>query len=239
MIRRSILAALALATVVSFSTLANAAIVNYSNVSGSGITITGISESTSDGIAHYGQPVLVGGKLTFPSLNFSTSATGTSSTDGSNQIVSTLNFTISVPTSLVPLFSLTEGGSFSGDHNAWATIAAGFVVTDVNGNPITVTPNTANIIPTLPFIATSNPTNFNWSATINPTSQVPVTNYVVHLNNDLFVFAPQTGSTDFSSHVTLTKNNLNICFTNCVPEPASLGVLGAGALALLGRRRKA
>jgi hypothetical protein len=235
--------ALAVGTLVS---AAHASLVGYSNVSSNGITISAIQEDNNDNFTsgHYGQPVFSNGVLSFPSLNqFFASANGGPTAASSDLLRAKLSFKVTMPVATATLFNLSEGGIFQGYGGGNGSVIAGVVVTDVNGNPITVTPSTSTVVPQIPFLSspTGPATTFTWTGTLNPTASSALVTYTVELDNDLTATAPINPGTSFAY---LDKKTLTITFPGGggqppIPEPASLGVLLLGSATLLNRRRRA
>jgi hypothetical protein len=233
-------------TVGLFASSARASLVGYSSVSSNGITISAIQEDNNDNFTsgHYGQPVFSNGVLSFPSLNqFFASANG-GATASSDLLRAKLSFKVTMPVATATLFNLSEGGIFQGYGGGNGSVIAGVVVTDVNGNPITVTPSTSTVVPQIPFLSspTGPATTFTWTGTLNPTASSALVTYTVELDNDLTATAPINPGTSFAY---LDKKTLTITFPGTggaqppIPEPASLGVLLLGSATLLNRRRRA
>jgi hypothetical protein len=220
--------------------------VGYSSVTSNGITISNIQEDNNDNFAagHYGQPVFVNGVLTFPALQqFAVSENGDASSH-SGLLRAKLSFTVTMPAATSALFNLSEAGIFAGYGGGSGSIVLGAVVTDAGGNPVTITPDTGSVTPSIPFIgSTMTQTTLTWTANLNPTSQVPLVTYTVVLDNDLTATAPAVSGAAPATFADIEKKSLTITFPGSgsppVPEPASLGMLALGSLALLARRRRA
>lgn len=216
--------------------------INYSSVTSNGITISGISENDSDGFAHYGQPVFSNGVLTFPGLSQFLATAHGGGTAASSDLDAKLTFTVTLPNATTNLFNLNEQGDFAayGGGNA-SILLAGIATTGSNPLPLGAS-GTGTVDHVLPFfVATPTQSGFNWVGTLNPVSSSAVSTFTFTLDNDLTASAPIAAPPGSFSDI--EKKSLIITFpgggTPPSPEPASLGMLALGSLALLGRRRKA
>ncbi|HVS70558.1 MAG TPA: PEP-CTERM sorting domain-containing protein [Phycisphaerae bacterium] len=223
-----------------------ASLVNYSNVSSNGITISNITEDNNDNFAagHYGQPVFSNGVLTFPSLQqFGVTESG-GATSSFGDLHAKLTFTVTMPTATAALFNLAEQGVFAGYGGGNANIVLAAVVTDGNGNPVAITPSVGAIAPTVPPFVGLGPaqTTFTWQGSLTPVASTQLTTYTVVLDNDLSATAPAVSIQNPMTFADIEKKSLTISFPGGgsppTPEPASLGILAIGSIGLLARRRR-
>jgi len=128
--------------------------------------------------------------------------------------------------------TITEGGSVSTSGNGVVNVFAGAYISE-NDHPVPVETIAFGGIPAI-IGATS------WSATGLVTGFTSSHfSYKFSIDNDLFADALASAG---GGDATITKSDFVITITpgagSPAPEPASLGVLGLGAAALLARRRR-
>jgi len=123
---------------------------------------------------------------------------------------------------------ILEDGIWNTTPNGTVNVKGGLVVTN-QGNSAT----NGNSFPAATFASGG-----LWTLTDNLTGNFgpATTSYKLSIDNTLIAeaLAGQTGGSAY-----LAKKDFTIIITTGVPEPASLGVLALGSLALISRRRKA
>jgi hypothetical protein len=166
--------------------------------------------------------------------------TANAANGGSSFLRGILNFTVNFvnPSPNAPDISVTENGTFSGVGNAYATVTPFLMLFDGNGNLLGSV--TGTITPTDPFLGGAGNTinAFTWQGNANATNGSLVTSFNVKLDNDLSAISLAQGA---SAAVDKKLITIEVCpdCSGATPEPASLGLLGLGALGLLIRRRRA
>lgn len=134
------------------------------------------------------------------------------------------NLTFDAPLNLTA--TLQEGGVYSEVGVGDASVFGGMIITGGSeqiGSGL------------LGSNAVFNPANGTWSSSLQLDGFAGAyQTYRFTIDNDLTAFAP---TADTFGSAAIAKKDFQIIIT--IPEPASLGILGAGALALVSRRRRA
>jgi hypothetical protein len=234
---------LAAAATLAAATSANASIIHYANVSGGVLSITNITETNDNGSgvfnygdagapSYYGPASLNASTLTLSlpitgTLPFASSATGP---DGSDILGVKLAFDL---TSTVPIpvaAFVTEVGDYFASGGGIGGDDSSILIFDSSSDLLASGTGAYN-----PAAGT---TSAVWTDTAGATGNGLATSFHVVIDNVLHTAAP--APTDFAF---IEKKALTISIgtggSPGTPEPASLGVLGLGALALINRRRKA
>jgi hypothetical protein len=204
----------------------------YPDIQGAGFTVTNIRENNSSNVPLYGQPDIVGGKLDFPNVtsDFSVATANV----GFKQLSGILRFTVTFinPPTNAPDITVNEHGSFNGLGDASAWVSPHIWLTDASAN---ILGSAVDTITSSPFGPT--PQGFNWTGSVNAANGAPVTTFNVELENDLFVMSNAPGAFAEADKKGVTIDICPDC-SGSTPEPASLGIVALGGLALLARRRK-
>jgi hypothetical protein len=212
----------------------------HSDVSGTTIDFIDISEGspTDDPEPLYGQPVVSGDNLVFPTTA-SFSATSIDGT-GSDQTDGKLTFTMMAkPGFTISAFNYSEGGLTTlngpfvgGDAFTQVVAFAAVNVLEINNTPVTL-PTIQSFMAVSPLggqyqLSTIGGTSFStgWSGVLNVPLPAGTTKAMVALNNNLFATTLGTGTGAF-----IDKNSFAIDIDTVVPEPATVAL---GVMALLG-----
>lgn len=145
-------------------------------------------------------------------------------------VIGKLDFEITFDAPINLQATMSEAGLYSEVGVGEASVFGGMLITAVANGQQRGSGLLGNV-------ATFNPANGTWSSslTVDGFTQAYQT-YRFSIDNDLIAFAPTNNA--FGS-AAIAKKEFIIIVRPTIPEPASLGVLGIGGLALLARRRKA
>ena len=245
-------AALSMAAVVAFSTQASAAPINYGDFAGVTVMFTDVTEdSGTDPTPLFGAPTVSGDSLDFNPVSFNSTSSGAAGTDITDGTLTMM--LMSTPGNFIDEIEFDEAGDFtltglSGE--AFASVTATFFldITEVDGVAI----NPVNISTAMVFT----PSNGDWSLSadgpgplVNGTwsgmVNVDITQALID-NNIPYVVGATKVSVTFDNTLTtlseagtsafIAKKDVGGIGITVTPEPASLGLLTLGALAIMGRR---
>lgn len=245
-------AALSMAAVVAFSTQASAVPINYGDFAGVTVMFSDVTEdSGTDPTPLFGAPTVSGDSLDFNPVSFNSTSSGAAGTDITDGTLTMM--LMSTPGNFIDEIEFDEAGDFtltglSGE--AFASVTATFFldITEVDGVAI----NPVNITTAMVFT----PSNGDWSLSadgpgplVNGTwsgmVNVDITQALID-NNIPYVVGATKVSVTFDNTLTtlseagtsafIAKKDVGGIGITVTPEPASLGLLTLGALAIMGRR---
>jgi hypothetical protein len=239
---------LAVAAAVAIVSSASASIIHYPTVTSGGLTVSNITETNGNGSSvynygdagapsYYGPATLTGTSLNFPitgTIPFSSSSSGP---NASSLLGVKLAFdvTSTVPLSVVAF--LSEVGDFMGGGGGSGGDDSSILIFDQSGNLITS--STGVSTPSTPFTTGSADTTLVWSSSAVATSSVLASSFHIVIDNLL-----HTSSPSVTSYAAVDKKELDVNIGTLTrgglgtPEPASLGLVGLGAISLIARRRR-
>lgn len=232
----------ALLAAVAFTPAAKAAMILYPNLIGSGLSVTNIAETNNVGggtssytapgaVYYYGPGHLTGNTLSivFPISGTNLFEADASGPNGSDTLDVKLAFDVTTSAPMPVAAFLGEVGDYAAANFGTGSDFASLQVYDGNGNLLTGSTGSASI----PAGSTSG----LWTNSVGTSGQGNTNFMHIVIDNILHVSAPANG--DFAL---IEKKALVVNFGTDsgnpppIPEPASLGLLGIGALALLRRR---
>jgi hypothetical protein len=235
---------LAAAATLAAASSTKASIINYPlPLSAGGISITNVTETNSNGSnvytfgdagapSYYGQPTFTGTALSFPitgTLPFVSSASGPADSD---ILGVKLSFDVTAPAGIEVAAFVSEVGDYFGSAGGVGGDSTSILIFDSSSNLLAGGTGS--------FTAPAGTTDTVWTDSAVAVEAAVATSFHVVVDNVLHTAAPAT--TDFAF---IEKKGVQIDIGTGrggapgTPEPASLGVLGLGAVALLNRRRKA
>lgn len=238
--RQALLGLVVAATALTAASV-QAGTVSYADITGTGFIISNISESNdlAGNVALYGQPSLAPNGT---SIVFNASAhpfTANAANGSSSFLRGVLDFTVTytTPPTNTPNIQLTESGTFYGVGDAYATVTPFLFL--FSADSVLLGSATGAVTPTDPFLGGAGNTQqaFTWQGTVASSNGNPINTFNVVLDNDLSAVSLSQGS---SAQVDKKLVTIDVCpdCTGATPEPASLGILGLGGLALLLRGRR-
>jgi hypothetical protein len=229
---RNVLKSLVVAAAVfTAASAAHAGMILYPMQSGGGLTITNITE-TNNTVAdsYYGAPTFNGVTLAFPITGTLPFASTSSGAGDSDLLDVKLSFDVS-GTSSVPVSAFL---SEVGDYFSTGTGTGGDGVSIMIFGPS----NTLLASGTSTFLAPPSTASTIWQDSLSVNGGGVASSFHVVIDNVL-----HTASLAAADSAAIDKTSLSVVLggggVGNLPEPASLGVLGLGALTLVGRRRKA
>lgn len=244
---KSIAGLFAAAVVACISTISQGAF-SYTPLGDSGtLTVTTYSPTlqvASASVASpYGTPVITpvasGYKLTFtPSSNFFAAANSFGG-GKTSEMTGKLDFLVTFDSAVQLTLNVYEDGLFSKSGSGIVGVAGGAVVAEAFNAVSTETHANGNLAGGTTFNAGAG----SWSSFLQVTGFTGAfTTYKISIDNDLLAEALATND---GGTAAIAKKNFAVILTTDgstgggpnVPEPASLGILAIGGLALVARRR--
>ncbi len=250
-------ASAALAAVVAIAGLgtpASAAPINYGDFIGTTVDFLQVTEdSTTDPLppALYGTPTVSGDSLDFNPISFNASATGTGGTDTTDGILTMMM--LAHPGQFIDTIQFDEAGDFTLAGlagNASVSVTANFTVDILEVDGAAIAP--INIITAMTFTPSNGDfdlindgpgplVNGTWAGML----MVDINQSLID-NNIPFINGATKLSISFDNTLTATSEDGTSAFISkkdvggvgitVIPEPATLGLLIAGTLCMLGRR---
>jgi hypothetical protein len=172
-------------------------------------------------------PITNGVKLTFaPSADFLAQADNTVGTERQT-FDGELSFLVTFDSPVHLTTNLYEDGFYQTTGNGVTNVTGTVTVSDFNGVES----------PRNSFFPVASASNHYWSLFDQVTGfSGAYTTYKISLDN---VLEAQAFTSQTSSSALIAKKDFTLILTTDVPEPATLGVLAVGSLALIARRRRA
>lgn len=219
---KSALLGLAVTAAAAF-TASNAQAAIYTDISGAGFTISDITDSNGA----YGQPVIdADGKLVFSNVDFGVAFAG----GAGGGKTSRLTFKVTLDEAAAPSVNLTEYGTIftlgtGGTYNIFPYLS-------IYSDPFVIPPVAADL-----GDVTLDPDNVaGWIGKASVSDDTEVSSFWVIIDNDILALSNVGGGIIVDKKLIII--DIGDGGGGDIPEPASLGVLGLGAVALLARRRK-
>jgi len=252
-IRRDITtAALSMAAVIAFTAPVSAAPINYGDFSGTTVMYAQVTEdSGTDTPPLFGAPTVSGDTLDFNPASFNSSSSGAFGTDITDGTLTLM--IMALPGNFIDMVEFDEAGDFTltgFSNDAFASVTATFFldIEEVDGVSI----NPLNISTSMVFtpsdgdwsLSADGPgplVNGSWSGSLD----VDITQALIDNNIPFDVGATKVSVTFDNTLTTLSEEGTSAFIAKkdvggigitVTPEPASLGLLALGALAVMGRR---
>lgn len=245
-------AAFSVATIFAITSPVSAVPINYGDFSGTTVMFSQVTEdSGTDPTPLFGAPTVSGDALDFNPVSFNSSSTGAAGTDITDGTLTLMM--MSHAGNFIDQIEFDEAGDFtlSGlSGNAFASVTATFFLDIVEVDGLAITP--VNISTAMVFspsggdwsLLADGPgplVNGPWSGFLN----VDITQALIDNNipydvgaTKVFVTFDNTLTTlsEAGTSAFIAKKDVGGVGITVTPEPASLGLLALGALAIMGRR---